>query len=90
MRRRDPQPNPEGGGDSALGATFEGAMKENGTIAMPRLMTVPELAALLRVTEAAVRSMMQRREVPGIVRIRRRIRFDAAAIGRWIIENRVP
>lgn len=40
---------------------------------LPVLLTVPEAAALLRTTPKAVYAMVERRQLPGVVRLGRRV-----------------
>ena len=40
---------------------------------LPVLLTVPETAALLRTTVKAVYAMVERRQLPGVVRLGRRV-----------------
>ena len=42
-------------------------------IDLPVLLTVPETAALLRTTVKAVYAMVERRQLPGVVRLGRRV-----------------
>jgi excisionase family DNA binding protein len=44
------------------------------------LLNVDEVAAALRVTKRAVYAMLSRDQLPGVVRIGKRVRFRAAAI----------
>ena len=44
---------------------------------MPVLLTVDEAANLLRTTNRAIYAMIERRQLPGIVRIGRRVLFRA-------------
>jgi excisionase family DNA binding protein len=45
---------------------------ENGD-AMPMLLTVTDAADLLRTTRRAIYAMLERRQLPGVIRIRRRV-----------------
>ena len=40
---------------------------------LPVLLTVPETAALLRTTVKAVYAMVERRQLPGVIRLGRRV-----------------
>lgn len=42
-------------------------------VALPVLMTVGEVASLLRTTPRAIYAMVERRQLPGIVRVGRRV-----------------
>jgi excisionase family DNA binding protein len=56
----------------------------------PVLLTVVEAAALLRTTRRAVYAMVERRQLPGVVRIRRRVLFRAAALLDWVDQKSAP
>ena len=57
---------------------------------LPRLLTVSQLAELIRTTPKSVYAMVERRQLPGVVRIRRRLLFDEAEVVEWLNQNRVP
>ena len=44
--------------------------------ALPMLLTVDDMAQLLRTTDRAIYAMVERRQLPGIVRIGRRVLPD--------------
>jgi excisionase family DNA binding protein len=44
---------------------------------LPSLLTVAETAALLRTTRRAIYAVIERRQMPGVIRIRRRVLFRA-------------
>jgi excisionase family DNA binding protein len=50
----------------------------------PLLLTVDEAAALLRTTRRAIYAMVERHQVPGVIRIRRRVLFRAADLLHWL------
>jgi excisionase family DNA binding protein len=53
----------------------------------PVLLTVPEVAELLRTTNKAIYAMVERGQLAGPVRrIRRRVLFDQAALVAWMSE----
>jgi excisionase family DNA binding protein len=56
----------------------------------PVLLTVDEAAALLRTTRRAVYAMVERRQLPGVVRIRRRVLFRTAALLDWVDQKSAP
>ena len=56
----------------------------------PVLLTVIEAAALLRTTRRAVYAMVERRQLPGVVRIRRRVLFRTAALLDWVDQKSAP
>ena len=50
----------------------------------PVLLTVPEAAQLLRTSPRGVYAMVERRQLPGVVRIRRRVLFRTQALLDWL------
>ena len=60
------------------------------TVKSSKLMTVIEAAELLRTTSKAIYSMVARGQLPGLVRIGRRLLFDREALLSWIDESRAP
>jgi excisionase family DNA binding protein len=44
---------------------------------LPVLLTVDEAAAFLRTTKRAIYAMIERRQLPGVIRIRRRVLLRA-------------
>ncbi len=57
---------------------------------LPTLLTVDETASLLRTSRKAVYAMVERRQVPGVVRIRRRVLFRAADLLHWLDQKCAP
>jgi excisionase family DNA binding protein len=57
---------------------------------MPVLLTVDEAADLLRTTRRAIYAMIERRQLPGVIRIRRRVLFRAADLLHWLDQKRAP
>ena len=55
---------------------------------LPELLTPDELAALLRTTRKAVYAMIARGQLPGIVRLGRRVLFDRDELLQWFAERR--
>lgn len=53
------------------------------------LLTVPEVAALLRLTPKGIYAMVEGRRIP-FVKVSNRVRFVRADVVRWLSENRVP
>jgi excisionase family DNA binding protein len=51
------------------------------------LMAVPEVAALLNTTEAAVYAMKARKKLPGVTKVGRRVLFRRDALLRWLAEG---
>jgi len=56
----------------------------SGTRAVPMLLTVDDVADLLRTTRRAVYAMIERRQLPGIVRIGRRVLVRADELLHWL------
>jgi excisionase family DNA binding protein len=56
----------------------------------PLLLTVDEAAALLRTTRKAMYAMVERRQVPGVIRIGRRVLFRAADLLHWLDQKCAP
>lgn len=56
----------------------------------PFLLTVDEAAALLRTTRRAMYAMVERRQIPGVIRIRRRVLFRAADLLDWLDQKSAP
>lgn len=54
---------------------------------LPRLLTVDEVASLLRTTKKAVYTMVERRQLPGLLRLGRRVLFSQAALVTWLTEK---
>lgn len=57
---------------------------------MPRLLTPEEIADLLRISRKAVYAMAARGQLPGVIRLGRRLRFDREAVMLWLDESRAP
>ena len=51
---------------------------------MSEVLTVDEVAALLRVDRKTLYEAVRRREVPGVVRVGRAIRIGRAAFENWV------
>ena len=57
---------------------------------LPLLLTVDEAAALLRTTRRAIYAMIERHQLPGVIRIRRRVLFRADDLLHWLDQKRAP
>ena len=57
---------------------------------LPFLLTVDEAADLLRTTRRAIYAMVERRHLPGVIRIRRRVLFRADDLLHWLDQKRAP
>jgi excisionase family DNA binding protein len=58
--------------------------------ARPVLLTVDEAADLLRTTRRAIYIMVDRRQLPGVTRIGRRLLFRADDLLDWLDQKRAP
>jgi len=58
--------------------------------AMPTLLTVDDAADLLRTTRRAIYAMLERRQLPGVIRIRRRVLIRSADLLDWLDQKRAP
>ena len=57
---------------------------------LPVMLTVDEAAALLRTTRKASYSLVERRQIPGVTRIGRRVLFRADDLLDWLGQKRAP
>jgi excisionase family DNA binding protein len=57
---------------------------------LPLLLTVDEAATLLRTTRRAIYIMLERRQLPGVTRIGRRVLFRSADLLEWLDQKRSP
>ena len=57
---------------------------------LPVLITVDETADLLRTTRRAIYIMLERRQLPGVTRIGRRVLFRSADLLDWLDQKRAP
>ena len=58
--------------------------------ARPVLLTVDEAAELLRTTRRAIYVMVDRRQLPGVTRIGRRLLLRADDLLDWLDQKRAP
>ena len=59
-------------------------------IRLPILLTIDEAADLLRTSRRAIYAMIARRQLPGVVRIRRRVLVRSADLLNWLHQKRAP
>ena len=57
---------------------------------LPVLLTVDEAAGLLRTTRRGIYAMIERRQLPGVIRIRRRVLVRAEDLLHWLDQKRAP
>ena len=55
---------------------------------LPVLLTIDEAANLLRTTRRAIYAMVERRQLPGVIRIRRRVLLSADDLLHWLDQKR--
>lgn len=56
----------------------------------PLLFPVDEAASLLRTSRRAIYVMVERRQLPGVVRIGRRLLFRSSDLLDWLNQKRAP
>ena len=57
---------------------------------LPVLLNVDEAADLLRTTRRAIYVMIARRQLPGVIRIRRRVLLRSDDLLHWLDQKRAP
>ena len=58
--------------------------ERNHLMSLPTLLTVDEAADLLRTSRRAIYMMLERRQLPGVTRIGRRVLFRSADLLDWL------
>ncbi|MAG71544.1 MAG: helix-turn-helix domain-containing protein [Vicinamibacterales bacterium] len=57
---------------------------------MPVLLTLDDVATTLRSTRKAIYVMVERGQLPGVIRIGRRVLVDRDDLLRWLDQKRTP
>ena len=57
---------------------------------VPRLLTPTEVATVLRTTRKAIYAMIERAQLPGVVRIGRRVLIREEALLDWLRQKAAP
>ena len=57
---------------------------------LPILLTADEAADLLRTTRRAIYAMVERGQLPGVVRVRRRVLLKSDALLHWLEQKSAP
>ncbi len=57
---------------------------------LPRLLTITEVAELLRTTQKAVYAMAARGQLPGVIRLGRRVLVRADVLVDYLDQKRTP
>lgn len=57
---------------------------------LPSLLTVQDVAALLRTTKSAIYTMIERYQLPGVVRIGRRVLIREEELVKWLSQKSQP
>jgi excisionase family DNA binding protein len=68
----------------------DGREPNNRRRGVPLFLTVDEAAELLRTTRRAIYAMVERRQLPGVVRLRRRVLFRSDVLLDWLDQKRAP
>ena len=80
-------------GSSASGMSHPGRVldsRNSRDATLPVLLTVDDAAGLLRTTRRAIYAMIERRQLPGVIRIRRRVLLRADDLLHWLDQKRAP
>jgi excisionase family DNA binding protein len=78
---------------SQSGRTREGAtprVERRRSRTLPMLLTADDAADLLRTTRRAIYAMVERGQLPGVVRVRRRVLLKSDALLHWLEQKSAP
>jgi excisionase family DNA binding protein len=70
--------------------TDDGEEQRVSRSAVPLFLNVDEAAELLRTTRRAIYAMVERRQLPGVERLRRRVLFRSDVLLDWLDQKRAP
>ena len=65
-------------------------VKMGSTAGLPQILTADEVAALLRTSRKAIYAMVERGQLPGVPRVRRRLLVRAGELVDWLNQKRTP
>ena len=78
-------------GNKSSGNSVDRPRSDDRTLdSVPMLLTVDEAADLLRTTRRGIYAMIGRRQLPGVVRIRRRVLVRSSDLLHWLHQKRAP
>jgi len=73
-----------------MSRTIRGGVESPGLSRLPSLLTPGEVAILLRTSKKAVYAMIERGQLPGVVRIGRRVLVQEADLLDWLRQKSTP
>ena len=65
-------------------------VKMGSTAGLPQFLMVDEVAALLRTSRKAIYAMVERGQLPGVTRVRRRLLVRTEELVDWLNQKRTP
>ena len=72
------------------GETMQPARFESNELNLPVLLTAGEVAVLLRTSRKAVYQMIERRQLPGVTRVGRRVLVRSRDLLDWLRQKSAP